>query len=130
MLVIRKQQIQAFIARNDTELTDVIRTAIRAANTSRVKDLDDAELNAMLKIGIERAKSRGFTDAEDIAYFVAIMFEIAPRFDEQTDISKVVENTVFPPDIRLDQLFTNVSDAAWAEAGRGYEDSFWFPDAQ
>ena len=43
------------------------------------------------------------------------------------DKIKVLEDTKFPPDIRLEQLFTCVDDAAWIEAGRLYEDSFWFP---
>ncbi len=127
MLVIRREQIQEFIARDETELTEVVREAIRKANGDRVKDYGDQNLDAMLRIGIERAKSHGLTCAEDIAYFVAIMFEVAPRFDEQTDIRKVLEDTKFPPDIRLEQLFTCVDDAAWIEAGRLYEDSFWFP---
>ncbi|MGB7210439.1 MAG: hypothetical protein WBD27_17430 [Pyrinomonadaceae bacterium] len=127
MLVIRRQQIQEFIARDEAELTDVVRDAIREANGDRVKDYANDDLNAMLRIGIERAKSHELACAEDIAYFVAIMFEVAPRFDEQTDIRKVLENTVFPSDIKLEQLFTCVDDAAWIEAGRLYEDSFWFP---
>ena len=127
MLVIRKQQIQEFIARDETELTDVVREAVREANGDRVKDYGDDELNSMLKVGIGRAKSHGLTAAEDIAYFVAIMFEVAPRFDEQEDIRKVLEDTKFPLDIRLEQLFTCIDDIAWAEAGKNYEDSFWFP---
>lgn len=127
MLVIRREQIQEFIARDETELTDVVREAIRKANGERIRDYGDDELDAMIGIGIGRAKSHGLTCAEDIAYFVSIMFEVAPRFDEQTDIRKVLEDTKFPPDIRLEQLFTCVDDAAWIEAGRLYEDSFWFP---
>ncbi len=127
MLIIRKQQIQEFIARDETELTDVVRQAIRAANGDRVKDHNDVELNSMLKIGIDRARSRGLTFAEDIASFVAIMFEVAPRFDEQPDIRKVLEDPKFSPDIRMEQLFTCVDDAAWVEAGGLYQDSFWFP---
>jgi hypothetical protein len=127
MLVIRREQIQEFIARDETELTDVVREAVREANGDRIRDYGDDELDAMLRIGIGRAKSHDLTCAEDIAPFVAIMFEIAPRFNEQTDIRKVLEDTKFPPDIRLEQLFTCVDDAAWIEAGRLYEDSFWFP---
>ncbi|MGB7069380.1 MAG: hypothetical protein WBD22_07780 [Pyrinomonadaceae bacterium] len=126
MLVIRKQQIEEFIARDETELLEVVRQAIREANGDRVKDYDDSELDAMLTISIDRAKSHGLTGADEIAYFVAIMFEIAPRFDMQPDIRKVLESTDFPIDIRLEQLFTTVSDAAWVEAGSNYEDSFWF----
>ena len=127
MLIIRKEQIQEFIARDDAALIDVVRQAIREANGERVADYDDGELNSMLRIGIDRAKSHGLTGAEDIAYFVAIMFEVAPRFDEQPDIRQVLENDEFSHEIRLKQIFTSVDDRAWIEAGRKYEDSFWFP---
>ncbi len=127
MLVIRKQQMQAFIARDDTELKDVVRQAIRNANSDRVKDYDDNDLDEMLKIGIGRARSHDLTGAEDIAAFVSVMFEIAPRFDEQAEIREVLEDTQFPPDLRLEQLFMRVSDAAWSEAGELYDASFWFP---
>jgi len=127
MLVIRKQQIQEFIAGNKNELADVVRAAIRKSNEQRVKMYDDKELDSMLKIGIGRAKSHGLTGAEDIAAYVAVMFEIAPRFDEQPEIREVLEDANFPVDLRFEQLFTRVPDAAWIEASKKYDDSFWFP---
>lgn len=128
MLVIRKQQIQEFIARNEQELVDVVRQAIRGANGDRVSDYHDGQLNAMLKIGIERAQSHKLTGAEDIAAFVAIMFEIAPRFDEQSEIAAVLTDEKFSPDQRFNQLFQRVPPQAWIDAGKRYDDSFWFPD--
>jgi len=127
MLVIRKQQLQEFIAGNAGEFAEVVRTAIRKSNEERVKVYDDKELDAMLAIGIARAKSHGLTGAEDIAAFVAVMFEIAPRFDEQPEIREVLQDANFKPDDRLEQLFIRVPDAAWAEASKKYDDSFWFP---
>ena len=81
----------------------------------------------MLEIGIARAKSHGLTGAEDIAAFIAVMFEIAPRFDEQTEIRQVLTDDRFPPNVRLDQLFMLVPDEVWIEASKKYDDSFWFP---
>ena len=78
MLVIRRSQLEEFIARDDAELVSVVRRAVRAANGSRVKVYTDQQLDAMVKIGIDRARSRGLEFAEDIAAFVAIMFEVAP----------------------------------------------------
>ncbi len=127
MLVIRKQQMQAFIAANRGELADVVRTAIRKSNEERVNVYEDKELDAMLTIGIARAKSHGLTGAEDIAAFVAVMFEIAPRFDEQIEIRQVLEDANFPADLRFEQLFMRVPDDAWIEASKKYDDSFWFP---
>ncbi len=127
MLIIRKEQIQHLIAADDGQLVKVIRQAIRQANTERVYSWEDQELENMVKIGIDRAKSHGLDAAEDIAAFVAVMFEIAPRFDEQDEIRQVLDDQMFTPDVRFYQLFERVSNEAWSEAEMLYEESFWFP---
>lgn len=126
MFVLKTAQIQHFIASDENELVDVIAKSVRLANGTRVAGYDDDELRSMVKIGIGRARSRGLTRAESIAEFVAVMFEIAPRFDEQTEISDVLNDERFPPEVRFSQLFDRVTDAAWIDAQRKYDDSFWF----
>src|SRR5687767_11873113 len=127
MLVIRKEQIQEFIARDETELVEVICRTVREANGERANGYTDADLAAMVRIGIDRARSHGLTGAEHIAAFVAIMFEVAPRFDEQRDIKQILEDTNFPIETRIDNLFTCLDEVPWIEAQNNYEDSFWFP---
>lgn len=129
MLVIRKAQIQKFIAADAGELTEVVREALRLAVADRVADYADDELGTMVKIGIERAQANGLTGAEDIAAFVAVMFEVAPRFDEQPEIRQVLDDERFAPADRLNRAFQSVDDAAWLQAGKRYDDSFWFPEA-
>lgn len=127
MLIIREEQIQHFIAVDEAQLVQVVCRAIREANPERVADYDDKKLGKMIKIGIGRAKSHELTKGQDIAAFVAVMFEIAPKFDEQEEIKTVLGDTMFPPDERFYQLFERVSDDAWLEAETLYEDTFWFP---
>src|SRR5215210_2315447 len=98
MLIIREEQIQHFIAADEDQLVEAISQAIREANPERVADYDDKKLGKMVKIGIERAKSHELTRAQDIAAFVAVMFEIAPKFDEQEEIKAILNETMFPPD--------------------------------
>jgi hypothetical protein len=125
-MIIRREQLEEFIARDDAELTSVVRGAVQAANGSRVTGYKDEELDAMVKIGIERARSRGLTFAEDIAAFVSIMFEVAPRFDEQSDIAAVLSDNALPPNLNLETLFARAAEPAWVAAQLKYEDSFWF----
>lgn len=127
MLVIREKQIQHFIAADEEQMVEVVRDAIREAKPERVADYDDKKLEKMVRIGIKRAKSHKLKRAEDITAFVAVMFEISPRFDEQEEIKQVLNDKTFPPDERFYQLFERVSDKAWLEAERLYEDTFWFP---
>jgi hypothetical protein len=127
MLIIREEQIQHFIAADDEQLIKVIAAAIRQINEKRVAGYDDEKLAKMIETGIARARSRELVKAEDIAAFVALMFEIAPKFDEQTEIQAVLEDATFPPDERFYQLFERVSHQGWYEAETLYDDTFWFP---
>lgn len=129
MLVIRRDQIQAFIANDNTELVSEVTRAVRYAIGDRVAPYDDAELVKMVAIGIERARANNLTAAEDVAAFVAIMFEVAPRFDEQKEVRAALDNDAFPQDERLHRLFDMTQDADWVDAERRYDDSFWFPDS-
>jgi hypothetical protein len=126
MFVLKTAQLQHFIAADENELVDVIAKSIRLANGTRVSGYDDSELAEMVKIGIGRARSHGLTKAEAIAAYIAVMFEIAPRFDEQAEINEVLKDERFSPEVRFSQLFDRVTDAAWTEAQKKYEDSFWF----
>src|SRR5678815_3048742 len=115
MLVIRRSQLEEFIAPDDAVLVSVVRRAVQAANGSRVQVYEDQQLDAMVKIGIDRARSRGLEFAEDIAAFVAIMFEVAPRFDEQLDISAVLAADTLPPNLNLETLFARAGEPYWVE---------------
>lgn len=127
MLIIREEQIQHFIAADEEQLVEVVSRAIREANAERVADYKEKKLQKMVEIGIKRARSHELTRAEDIAAYVAVMFEIAPKFDEQEAVRQVLNDTTFPPDERFKQLFERVPDEAWKEAEQFYEDTFWFP---
>lgn len=129
MLILRNEQLQKFIAEDDEQLARVVAGAVRAANGERVAGYDDAELNTMVRIGIDRAKSHGLAAAEDIAAFVAVMFEVAPRFDEQPDIQKALDESLLPAHMKMDLFADSVTPDAWAEAERRYDDSFWFPES-
>lgn len=126
MFILKTAQIQHFIAADENELVDVVGKSIRLANGARVTGYDDEELTSMVKIGIARARSHGLTKAEVIAAFVAVMFEVAPRFDEQGEISEVLNDERLSPEVRFFQIFDRVQDAAWIEASKKYDDSFWF----
>lgn len=127
MLVIRREQLEAFIAPDETALINVVSRAVREANGERVRSYEDKVLDETVKIGIERARSRGLKFAEDIAAFVAVMFEVAPRFDEQAEIDAVLSDENLTPELRFKTLFARVAEPAWLDAEKKYEDSFWFP---
>lgn len=128
MLVIREKQIQHFIAKDEPSLVRVIRQIIREVNSERVSGYSDQLLDSMIRIGVERAKSRELTLAEDIAAFVSVMFEVAPNFDMQKDIETIFNEHTFPPSERLNRLWDIVPDESWQEAEANYDIKIWFPD--
>jgi hypothetical protein len=117
------------LAPGDDRLAEVVADAVREACAARVANYDDGELKRMVRLGFDRARSHGLTKAEDIAGFVAVMFEVAPRFDEQTEIRSLLDDPAFPPSMRFQLMFDRASENAWNDAGKLYEDSFWLPDA-
>lgn len=126
MLVIRDAQIQALIAGNDDDLGSLIENAVRKVNPSRVDGLAPARVKSMVQIGIVRARKAGFEKAEDLAVFVALMFEISPQFYEQPAIAEVLNDAMYPSEDRLEQLFERVPDEAWNEAVDLYDEKIWF----
>ena len=128
MLVIRDAQIQSLIAKSDDDIVRLTAEAVIRACHSRVASIRPLRLLSMVKIGIARAKELGFQNAEDIASFVALMFEVAPQFSEQPEIAAVLADTTFSPGERISQLPERVSDAAWAEAEQLYDARYWFSE--
>ena len=128
MLVIKKAQIQNFIAENDAELVRLIRQIMREICPGRVEGYSDRILDGMIRIGIDRAKKYEFENAETIASFVSVMFEISPTFDEQKEITDVLNDTNYPIDERFSQLWERIDDKIWQAAENSYDAKFWFPD--
>ena len=64
--------------------------------------------------------------AEDIAAFVAVMFEVVPNFNEQEEIKKISANTNYTASENLANLWKRTSDKAWEEAEKSYKADVWF----
>jgi hypothetical protein len=130
VLIIREEQIQHFIAKDEPELVKLIAQVIRTGNFERVEGHSDETLEAMTRIGIERAQNYDFQSAEDIAAFVAVMFEISPDFDRQEDIKQLLEDKNFTPAQRFEQIWGRISEDAWLQAQETYNANIWFPEKQ
>lgn len=128
MLVIRQEQIQHFIAEDDIALVRLIRQIMRECCPVRVENYSDKILDGMIKLGMEKAKKHNFAKAETVAAYVAVMFEIAPNFDEQPMIKQVLEDPNYVVDDRFFQLWQRVDEKVWQEAEDGYDAKMWFPD--
>ncbi len=132
MLKIRKEQVDAFLPRTDREVVDFIVGHLREESPELIERLPADVLREMVGNGVGRARGHGLRRLEDLTAFVSIMFEIAPDFDEQPALRRVLRDDNIPADERMDRLFAPELDEAWEEAAR-YRDgearaAAWFPE--
>jgi hypothetical protein len=127
MLVIRQEQIDALIKGSDEEFVEFLVGHVREEFPEKTAERDEETLRTMVKGGIRRAESHEFRTAEDQTAFISIMFEIAPNFDEQPQIKTVLDDEQFAPKDRLERLWSPVvTEEAWEEAEKNYNEDAWF----
>jgi hypothetical protein len=135
MLKIRPQQLEAFKSVADTffvkETADYIRREHREALVTLpdgifpAAAIPDARLQEMVRLAISRARQYGFVWESNLVAFVAIMFVVAPNFDDHPLIRRVLKDEELEPSIRLDELMKRTSEENWEEARRRYDPSAW-----
>ncbi len=127
MLKISSQQIEVLESEIGAVYARDLARYLRVEHEDAVRALDDAELQRRVHIGIARAEAYGMTWDSTITAFVALMFEIAPTFDRQAAIRRVLDDARLPPDTRVDALWARTSDEDWDEAERYADDAeaFW-----
>jgi hypothetical protein len=130
MLVVRDAQIQQFVAPTERDLVKAVCDAVIKSNPARVEHLRPLRIIAMVKIGIERARSVGVTRPEDVAAFVALMFEISPKFYKHPLVAQVLADGNYPMGERITQLPKRIEDDVWEEIANVYDANFWFPEVQ
>ena len=126
MLVIRQEQIDTLIKGSDEEFVEFLVAHVKEEFPEKTSEHKDERLHLMVKGGIKRAESHDLTRAEDITAFISIMFEIAPNFDEQAQIKAVLDDKMYPPEDRIERLWSPlVPDEAWEEAESKYNEEAW-----
>ena len=125
MLVIRKAQMDVFQAHAEDDFVERLMKYLREEQDAETYELDDAELRRRVKIGIEKARSYDLTWEKPIVFFVQLMFDIAPNFDEQKNIRDVLEAPYEEPNEKMDDLLENTSDEDWEQASVLYDETVW-----
>lgn len=128
MLTISEEQLNTFLLHDEPAFVDFIIEHLNEESPELIDRLPLDTLREMVRNGISRAKKYGLHSPEDITAFVAVMFEIAPNFDEQPEIHQVLRDERILIDKRFDSIFEKVSDEAWEEADRNYDHEAWFPE--
>jgi hypothetical protein len=128
MIRISKDQMDRFLVHDEQAFIDFIAQHLREEIPELVDEFPADSLRSLIASGLARARGHEFVRPEDLTAFVSIMFEIAPNFDEQPEIRKVLRDQSIPTDQRMDALFKKVSPEAWEEADLNYDAEAWYPE--
>lgn len=128
MLTIHQDQLERMLTQDEARFIDFVVGHVHQECRNSVRDIDPVSLREMVTNGLARARSHGLRRAKDMTAFVAIMFEIAPNFDEQPDIRRALRDEAVPIDQRFDSMVERVPDRAWEEAERNKVSEAWFPE--
>ncbi|MEK9149334.1 MAG: hypothetical protein AAB267_04735 [Candidatus Desantisbacteria bacterium] len=128
MLEIRKEQEDAFLLHDEEAFIDFIIEHLRNEHYDYVSDMPTSTLHEMVCNGLVRARSHGLISAENLSAFVALMFVMAPNFDEHPVLQKILDDETIPVDQRLDRLLVDELNSCWEEVEENYDGDAWFPE--
>lgn len=126
-MIIRDDQFSQYLQQDEQAFVQLNMEQVREGMPHLVDHLPDDRLREMVVNALARARSHRFTSDEDLMAFVALMFEIAPNFDEQPAIKRSLADPTIPATERLDALFVPELDNAWEEAATNYDYRAWHP---
>lgn len=92
---------------------------------SAVSELSEEELNSLVKISVERARSYKLTYESSISAYSAIMFEVSPNFDLHRLSQVMLTDENFEPDTRLNELLVVLSEKNWETIRADYDVNDW-----
>ncbi|HVK62268.1 MAG TPA: DUF4123 domain-containing protein [Bdellovibrionales bacterium] len=109
----------------DRDLVRVIYWHLRNHHARPVQFLDRPTLEARIQVSISRARGYGLGTISDLAGFAALMFELAPNFDEHPSFRRILEDPSLPSEVKMRKLSQVISDRDWNEAISLYDRSYW-----
>jgi hypothetical protein len=125
-LMLRNEHYEAFAQLSDSILVDNLIDHLQDEHLGLVEDLEREDLETMVTSGVARARAYGFESVDDLGAFVAMMFEVAPNFDAHPQISAELANPEHEGPERWLAILEAVSETAWEEAERAYDEAAWF----
>ncbi len=123
---IRQAQMDVFFPQAEIAFESRLISHLHEHHEEAVEDLTDEMLLPMVRTGIARARRYGMTWESNLTAFVALMFEIAPNWDEHSFIQAVLNSRHIAPEDKMDVLVERTPEEVWEEAERRYDADAWF----
>lgn len=122
---LRDSQLKLCAEAIDRDLVKVIYWHLRNHHSRPVQFLDRGHLEARLRVAIRQARHYGLGTISDLAGFAALMFELAPNFDEHPSFKRVLEDPSIKSDTKMRRLSQVISDQEWSQAAALYDRNYW-----
>lgn len=90
-----------------------------------VSDLLDDTLTRLIRIGIAKARRYEMTLQSSIASFIALMFDVAPNFDEHRLCEVLFGDEEKAPDARIEDVLTVLTEKNWEAIRNDYDPAAW-----
>jgi hypothetical protein len=124
-LVIRPEQMRAFERADEDRFCRQAADYLRSEHSAVVGELPQAELRRRVDLAFERARRFHFTQRASVLGYIALMFTVAPEFDNHPTIYEILNQDWIPPDARLAYLAEAISPEEWDEARAAGRPGFW-----
>lgn len=129
MLRFTDHQIDQAFFSDDRDRVEHIVKFLRERCPHHVEGFPDESLERMTKISMDRARRHGLTGPEDLTHFAALMWEVAPNFDEQPEIATLLADRTLPQKKRLASVIEKTPIEALYAAEEAYDASAWNPES-
>jgi hypothetical protein len=125
LLSLGRGQLQACGEAIDRDLVKVIGWHLRNYHARSVQHLPQRLLEERVAHAVARARRYALGTISDLAGYAALMFELAPNFDEHPSFQRVLADPTVPPETKMKRLSQVITDQEWDEAQRRYDRKFW-----
>ena len=109
----------------DRDLVKVIYWHLRNHHSRSVQFLDKSVLEDRVTFAIQKARRYGLGTVSDLAGYAALMFELAPNFDDHPSFRMILEDPSTPSEAKMRKLAQVITDQEWREVLDLYDRNFW-----
>ena len=130
MLKINPQQFEMFQQQAEHQFTQKLQQALADKYPQMLSRFPEEIQLKIVSNMIDRARRWGIDWKSSLVIFAELMISIAPDFDQQADIKRVLESDPAQANQRIKSLTEYVPDSAWSQAEDNSDDLPYFLSAE
>jgi hypothetical protein len=130
MLQINPKQFEVFQQQAELQFAQKLQHALAGKYPHMLSRFPDGIQLKIVGNMIDRAKRWGIDWKSSLVIFAELMISIAPNFDQQADIKRVLESDKEQANQRIKAITEYVPDSAWSQAEANSDDLPYFLSAE